>query len=209
MIATPAQIKDGENSDFLRSVVPSVDRPTSLLYFSLIGVVYAIRLAAGFWSSYPKETMIKRRFSFLLSFRFLFLGSAFLLVAALTGCGQKNNHLSRQAAAAEAEAYKSNIELSHIGLAKGESYLGDQVYYVEGKVKNLGNRSVYRMELTFVFKDTLNQVVLRESRKALDYKGGGGLESQKTSNFQVAFDHLPKDWNYTVPQVEVSKIVLK
>ena len=153
--------------------------------------------------------MIKRRISFLRSAKSPILWTAFLTIAVLISCGKKNDHSSSHDATAEAEAYKSNIELSHIGMAKGESYLGDQVHYVEGKVKNLGNRSVYRIELTFVFRDTLNQVVLRESRKALEYKGGGGLESQKTANFQVAFEHLPKDWNYTIPHVEVNKLVLK
>jgi hypothetical protein len=133
---------------------------------------------------------------------------AIVLMWSSAGCGQKPSSLSSQAAAAEADNYKPNIELTHIGLAKGESFLGDHVYYVEGKVKNLGNRVVQRIELTFFFKDNMNQVVLKESRKAVEYKGGG-LEPQQTNNFQVAFDHLPKDWNHIIPDVVVNKIVLK
>ena len=153
--------------------------------------------------------MTKKQISIFSSLRFLLTVSAIVSMAILTGCGQKPSNLSSQAAAAEAETYRTRIELTHIGLAKGESFLGDHVYYIEGKVKNLGNRLVQRIELTFVFKDNLNQVVLKESRKALDYKGGGGLEPQQTSNFQVAFDHLPKDWNHIIPEVKVSKIVLQ
>jgi hypothetical protein len=134
---------------------------------------------------------------------------AILLMMISAGCGQRPSNSSSQATAAEADNYKTNIELTHIGLAKGESFLGDHVYYVEGKVKNTGNRVVQRIELTFVFKDNLNQVVLKESRKAMEYKGGGGLEPQQTNNFQVAFDHLPKDWNHIIPELEVSKIFLK
>ena len=143
------------------------------------------------------------------SLRFLILMFAFLMMVAPTGCGQKLDNSSSQATTAEAESYKPKIELTHIGLAKGESYLGDHVYYVEGKVKNLGNRVVQRIELTFFFKDSLNQVVLKESRKAVEYKGGGGLEPQQSNNFQVAFEHLPKDWNHIIPDVEVYTIVLK
>ena len=142
------------------------------------------------------------------SLRVLISILAVLLMSAPIGCGQKVSNLSSQATAAEAESYKSKIELTHIGLAKGESFLGDHVYYIEGKVKNLGNRVVQRIELTFYFKDSLNQVVLKESRKALEYKGGG-LEPQQSNNFQVAFEHLPKDWNHIIPDVEVNKIVLK
>jgi hypothetical protein len=108
-----------------------------------------------------------------------------------------------------AEAYRSRIEISKIGLAKGENYLGDEVLYVEGSLKNNGEQLVQRIELTFVFRDSLNQVVLKESRKAVEYKGTRGLEPQKSTRFQVAFDHLPKDWNHVVPEVEVSQVTLK
>ena len=110
---------------------------------------------------------------------------------------------------AQAEAYKSQLELSHVGLAKGENYLGHKVFYVEGVVRNNGTRVVQRVELLFLFKDSLNQVVLKEARKAVDYKGSKGLEPQKSTNFQVAFERLPKDWNYVVPDVQINSINLK
>jgi hypothetical protein len=96
-----------------------------------------------------------------------------------------------------------------VSLAKGENYLGSEVFYVEGSIKNMGNRVVQRVEITFLFRDSLKQVVLKESRKALEYKGTRGLEADKTTRFQVAFDHLPKDWNYFVPELEVTQITLK
>src|SRR5438046_1835726 len=58
-------------------------------------------------------------------------------------------------ATAQAEAYKSKLGLSQIGLAKGENYLGQIVYYVEGSVKNEGERVVLRIDMTFLFKDSL------------------------------------------------------
>jgi hypothetical protein len=109
----------------------------------------------------------------------------------------------------ETEGYKSRIEISTIGLAKGENYLGNEVYYVEGSLKNNGEQLVQRIELSFVFRDSLNQVVLKQSRKAVEYKGARGLEPQKSARFQVAFDHLPRDWNRVVPEVGVSQVTLK
>jgi hypothetical protein len=110
---------------------------------------------------------------------------------------------------AQAETYKSQLELSHVGLAKGESYLGNEVFYVEGLLKNNSSRAIQRVELLFLFKDSLNQVVLRETRKAVDYKGSKGLEPRKSATFQVAFDRLPKDWNYVVPDVQINNINFK
>jgi hypothetical protein len=109
----------------------------------------------------------------------------------------------------EAEAYKKKIELSNIGLAKGESYLGNEVFYVEGSLRNTGDQAVQRIDLTFLFKDSLNQVVLKESRKAVEYKGARGLEPQNLARFQVAFDHLPKDWNHAIPEVLIAQVNLK
>ena len=96
--------------------------------------------------------------------------------------------------------------MSRVGLAKGENYLGSEVFYVEGSLKKRGNRVVQRVEITFLFRDSLKQVVLKESRKALEYKGARGLEADKTTRFQVAFDHLPREWNYVLPDLEVSQV---
>ena len=141
----------------------------------------------------------------------LLLGVGFVLLAAIAGCSGDSSSRTSQAnqTAIEAEAYKSKIEVSKVGLAKGENYLGSDVFYVEGSLKNMGNRVVQRVEITFLFKDSLKQVVLKESRKALEYKGGGGLEADKSTRFQVAFDHLPKEWNYVLPDLEVSEVTLK
>lgn len=133
------------------------------------------------------------------------------LLITLIGCKGGASRISSQTdkTAAEADVYRSKIELSKVGLAKGENYLGSEVFYVEGWLKNTGDRVVQRVEITFLFRDSLKQVVLRESRKALEYKGGRGLDADKSTRFQVAFDHLPKDWNYVLPDIEVSQVTLK
>ncbi len=139
------------------------------------------------------------------------LAAGFLLLAASVGCGRDSSSQTSQAAqnVVETEAYKSKIEVSKVGLAKGENYLGSEVFYVEGSIKNMGDRVVQRVEITFLFRDSLKQVVLKESRKALEYKGTRGLEADKATRFQVAFDHLPKEWNYVLPDLEVTQVTLK
>jgi len=145
-----------------------------------------------------------------LSQKFVILGVRLLLLIVMAGCGNSSSRTAQAGQSAmEAEAYKSKIEVSKVGLAKGENYLGSDVFYVEGSLKNMGNRVVQRVEITFLFKDSLKQVVLKESRKALEYKGGRGLEADKSTRFQVAFDHLPKEWNYVLPDLEVSQVTLK
>jgi hypothetical protein len=153
-------------------------------------------------SGHNHYSVSKTAFSILAASGLLFLSIA---------CNRDPNPAETKGSGAEAqtEAYKSKIELSHVGLSKGENYLGDQVFYVEGSLKNNGDKLVQRVELTFQFRDSLNQVVLRETRRAFDYKGNKGLEPQKSTNFQIGFERLPRDWNYTVPEAQISNVILK
>ena len=135
--------------------------------------------------------------------------SALLLLWAAGGCGNSGRPAADPERAAREKAYKDQVTLSGLGLAKGENFLGDEIFYVEGSLTNDGEGTVRRVELTFLFKDTLDQVVLREARTALEYRGKRGIEPQQVAEFQVAFENLPRDWNYVVPEVQVSGIGLQ
>ena len=107
------------------------------------------------------------------------------------------------------EAYRTKITVSKLGLSKGENFLGDTVFYVKGIITNSGEEKIQRVVLTFLFKDSTNQVVLKDTRKAIEYRGGRGIESLQAAEFQVAFENLPQAWNYIVPEVQVSQIGLQ
>lgn len=134
-----------------------------------------------------------------------------ILVCSFTACGGKpaGSGDNSPGTAALAAAYKAKIKLTHLGLARGENYLGDTVYYVQGKAGNLGDKPVQQLELLFNFSDYQNKVLSKETRMALNYKGGGSLAPQGTSEFQVGFEKLPPNWNYALPEVSVSKVVFR
>jgi hypothetical protein len=174
----------------LAECLVAFDTPKWLCYFA------AMRFRPNGFTERPPQRVI--------------LVAGLSLLIGLAGCrGGSSNPSSQAGKAADEEAYKSKIELSRVGLAKGENYLGSEVFYVEGSLKNTGSRVVQRVEIAFLFRDSLKQVVLKESRKAVEYKGGRGLEADQSTRFQVAFDHLPKDWNYVLPDIEVSQVTLK
>ena len=106
------------------------------------------------------------------------------------------------------KAYRTQVVLSGLGLAKGENFLGDNIFYVEGIITNNGMQTIKRIDLTFLFKNSVNQIVLQETRKALQYRGKRGLPPNNKANFQVAFENLPEDWNYVIPEVQISRITL-
>ena len=139
--------------------------------------------------------------------RFMLWGSIFLLAA--QGCGDSIRQETDPAAAARENAYTSQVTLSGLGLSKGENFLGDEVFYVEGTLSNGGESTIRQVEMTFLFKDSLDQVVLKETRTALEYRGKRGIAPQQEAEFQVGFENLPQDWNYVIPEVQVSKIGLR
>jgi len=107
------------------------------------------------------------------------------------------------------EAYRTKVTLSKLGLSKGDNFLGDTVFYVNGTITNNGEKKLQRVVLTFLFKDSINQVVLKNTRTAIEYRGRRGIESLEAAEFQVAFENLPQAWNYVVPEVQVSQIGLQ
>lgn len=142
--------------------------------------------------------------------RFLILIYAALLTL-LAACSSKSSSVTNSSPeiVALADAYRSKIALTHVGLARGENYLGGAIYYVQGKAKNVGDKPIQQLELMFEFRDYQNKVISRETRMALNYKGGGNLAAQATSDFQVGFENLPEKWNYALPDVSVIKVVFR
>ena len=136
-------------------------------------------------------------------------GLALVFLWAAVGCGDATGPQADPETAAREEAYRDRVTLSGLGLAKGENFLGDEVFYVEGSLANHGEGTIRKVELTFLFKDSLDQVVLKEARTALEYRGKRGIAPQQVAEFQVAFENLPREWNYVVPQVQVSGIGLQ
>lgn len=132
-----------------------------------------------------------------------------LFLWAATSCGDVNGPPADPETAAREAAYREQVTLSSLGLAKGENFLGDEIFYVEGTLTNDGESTIRKVELTFRFKDSLDQVVLKEARTALEYRGKRGIAPQQAAEFQVAFENLPRDWNYVVPEVQVSGIGLQ
>ncbi len=135
------------------------------------------------------------------------LAPLFLLAA--LGCGDSSRQEADAVWTAREKAYTSRVTLSGLELSRIENFLGDEVFYVEGTLSNGGESTIRQVEMTFLFKDSLDQVVLKERRTALKYRGKRGVAPQQAAEFQVAFEKLPQDWNYVLPEIQVSRIGLR
>jgi len=105
----------------------------------------------------------------------------------------------------EAKAYVRNLRLSDVGIKATESYGGQQVVEILGKITNAGDRVLNAVEVNCVFYDPYGQVVLRE-RIPIVRNRGAGLKPGETRPFRLPFDTLPGSWNQGAPQLVIAAI---
>jgi hypothetical protein len=106
------------------------------------------------------------------------------------------------------QAYASQIVFNGLGMSRAANMLNQEVTYLSGQIANQGGRAVREIEVTIEFHDAVNQVVLREQRHVLG-KLARPLASGERRDFQIAFDHVPADWNVQVPTVRISGLDLE
>jgi hypothetical protein len=105
----------------------------------------------------------------------------------------------------EAKAYVGNLRLSDVELKANETYLGQTVVEIAGKIGNGGNRPLGAVEVYCLFSDRYGQLVLRR-RLAIVSQRMGGLKPGETKLFRLAFDDLPESWNQAMPKLAIAAV---
>ncbi len=103
---------------------------------------------------------------------------------------------------ADAKAYVRNLKLSEVTMKATESYVGQTVTEIEGKIANTGDRTVQHADLYCVFYNSYGEVILRE-RAAIVVSN---LKPGETRSFRLPFDDIPGDWNNQMPQLVIARI---
>jgi hypothetical protein len=103
---------------------------------------------------------------------------------------------------AQERAYAPSLRLNNFAMKKAENFLNQEVKIVEGDVLNAGNRTVLAADATIEFRDSLNQIALKETRPLFP-PSSEGLKPGQVAHFEISFDHVPNSWNYQMPSVTV------
>jgi hypothetical protein len=104
----------------------------------------------------------------------------------------------------ESKAYVANLKLSEVAMKATESYSGQVITEIEGKITNAGQRTVDRAVVACVFYDSINQLVLR-ARVPIVSKP---LRPGETKSFRLPFDNIPPSWNNQLPRLVIAQIQL-
>lgn len=102
----------------------------------------------------------------------------------------------------EAKTYVRNLKLSEVTMKATESYVGQTVTEIEGKITNAGDRVVKHVDVFCVFYNSYGEVVIRERVPIV----AGLLKQGETRAFRLPFDDIPAGWNNQMPQLVIAHI---
>ena len=92
-------------------------------------------------------------------------------------------------------------------MSRAANLLNQEVTYVFGVLSNDGDRTIRELEVTIEFRDSLNQVVLRDTRRFIGPRAKP-VEPLRRREIEMTFDHVPDDWNRQYPSLRVTGLVL-
>jgi hypothetical protein len=107
---------------------------------------------------------------------------------------------SSPALTADAKAYVRNLKLSEVSMKATESYVGQTVTEIEGKITNAGDRIAQHVYC--IFYNAYGEVVIRERVPIITTP----LKPGETRAFRLPFDDIPEGWNNQMPQLVIAQI---
>ncbi|HMK30694.1 MAG TPA: hypothetical protein VK473_13490 [Terriglobales bacterium] len=113
--------------------------------------------------------------------------------------------------------YAASLQVSELKLSQAHNFVGATVTYLEGKIANLGGKNVVDATLEVVFRNSLGEVVQRETQplRLLRERPGYNdtiplsqepLTPNANREFRLTFEHISADWNQGIPEIRFIKI---
>lgn len=146
----------------------------------------------------------------------LAIGAAIIVVAvaALLIFGRP----AKQPAAAATDPYADSLRISDLKLSAATNFVGVSVSYLDGKITNAGGKAVAGVTLETVFRNSLGEIVQRETLPLMLYHTGlagfpdvaplsaAPLMPNQTRDFRLTFEHISADWDQGYPELRFVRI---
>ncbi len=123
-------------------------------------------------------------------------------------------------AAAAPPPYAANLKLSDVKMATANNFVGGTVTYLEGKIQNTGNQTVFGVTVELTFQNSLNQVVQQERLPVMVMQERPGysdtvdlsrapLAPGQSADFRLTLEHVSTDWNGAYPEVRIVSVTTR
>jgi hypothetical protein len=115
------------------------------------------------------------------------------------------------------DPYAEKLKLSDINLSAAENFVGGTATYIEGKINNIGDKTVTGATVEITFRNSLDQIVQRETHNlmivlsrepAIDVAAlsASPLKPGESKEFRLTFEHVSADWNRQYPEIQVKLV---
>ena len=118
--------------------------------------------------------------------------------------------------------YGENLRLSDLKLSAAENFVGVSVHYLDGKIANVGGKTVKAATVEVVFRNSLGEVVQRENQPLMLLVPGPagtytdlapvskmGLRPNENREFRLTFEHISADWDRGYPELRFVQLTLE
>jgi hypothetical protein len=105
------------------------------------------------------------------------------------------------------EEYTKKVSVEKVEMSRAENFLHQEVTTLSAELYNSGSEPVSAVVLTAEFFDSMNQIVLRETRQVSGTPAGSLVPGERRP-FEISFEHVPDTWNMQAPAVHVSHLQL-
>jgi hypothetical protein len=141
-------------------------------------------------------------------------GIVVVLVAAILLIGRP----AKQAAPANVDPYAQNLRISDLKLSAATNFVGGSVTYLDGKITNVGDKTVTGATVEAIFRNSMGQVVQRETQPLMLYHTGlagfpdvaplsaAPLTPNQTRDFRLTFEHISTDWDQGYPELRFIRV---
>ena len=119
-----------------------------------------------------------------------------------------------------ADAYAASLPLSQLAMSEAANMSGGKLTYLDGQVRNTGNRTVNAVTVQVVFAndedlapqiDTVPLTLIRMKEPYIDTGpvSAAPLKPGDEQEFRLTFEGVPDNWNMQMPEVRVIHIGLE
>lgn len=123
-------------------------------------------------------------------------------------------------AAQEEHPYAEHLRISDVQMATASTFLGARVYYIDAMLHNHGERTVTGLRVEATFRDSLGQVVQRESLRALVLFQRLGhtdvvdmsmapVAPGEVGQFRLTLEHISAQWGGQYPELRIVDVTLQ
>jgi hypothetical protein len=119
--------------------------------------------------------------------------------------------------AGAAHPYAASLQFADLKLSAAENFVGGNVTYLDGVLANTGARTVNGVTVELTFRNSLSEVVQRETMRVMALSEAGPypdtrdlraapLAPGKSRPIRLTLEHISADWNRAAPDIKVTSV---